>query len=44
MNPTSYTEIRSWAWLTKRAPNPFEVDVLCRIDSALLAVMSEPEE
>jgi len=40
-NPISYSEIKSWAELTRRAPNPFEVDVLRRIDAAILALMNE---
>jgi hypothetical protein len=43
-SPIGYAEILAWAHLTRRTPTPFEIDVLRRIDSALLAVMNEPED
>lgn len=43
-NPISFAELAAWAHLTDRAPTPFEISLLRRIDSAFLAVMSEPED
>lgn len=34
-SPISYTEIRNWADLTGRAPLPYEVRLIRRIDIAL---------
>ncbi len=43
-NPIGFAEILAWANLTHRAPTPFEVGVLHRIDATLLAVMNESSE
>jgi hypothetical protein len=40
--PVSFTEIAAWAQLTRRAPDPFEVECIVALDRAFLNSYAKP--
>lgn len=43
-NPLAYSEIKAWAELTRRTLAPRDVEVIVRLDAALLRTWAEHDE
>ncbi len=41
LNPLGFTEISAWAQLTRNSPQPWEIEVLRRIDAVRIRVANE---